>query len=285
LVNKIGITGADGFIGKRLVSRLEEGRARVKLFDRKKHFLDDVGSLVDFADGCGVIVHLAGVTKIPDPDVYKTNVLGTVNLLRAVEVNGKKPLLIFPSTAGVYEAARRGLVKTERSKIKPENEYSMSKLLCENLLRFYVSRNVCDALVLRISNVYGSGISANKHSVVATFMELVKSGKTVTLHRGGRQTRDFVHVDDVVDAFVRAIGSEEGGFEVMNISSNEEISIFGLVKLLEEISGDEVKVAYLEDGRGGYWNVSNRKAFRLLGCKPKVSFEKGLRDLWQENYG
>ena len=136
--------------------------------------------------------------------------------------------------------------------------------------------------MLRFGNVYGPG-STRKGSVVAKFLRQALAGETLTVYGDGTQTRDFIHVDDLVDAIRRALEVEEGG-EVFQIATGSETTVNEIVdavrKALAEI-GRRVDVVYTEPRRGEVFRnfADVRKAERVLGWRARYrDIEAGIRD-------
>lgn len=283
-MQKILITGAGGFVGSHLVSRLKKLKnTRLKTLDREKHSLEDKKSLLGLVDGCDLIFHLAAINNPISSELFKINTLGTANILEAIKEKAPRSRLVFPSTFAVYRTPNKGEKVTENFELAPRNRYGLSKLLTEEIVRYYSNIEGIKSVILRLSNVYGPGIEPFRHSVVATFFDLIKKGKPLTINGDGRQTRDFVYIDDIVDALVASAGLKSN-FEVVNACSGEEISIKALVGAVGEVIGKRVRVTYQKAdlSGGGFWRGDNAKAKKVLGWKPKTDFKLGLKKTWEK---
>lgn len=273
------VTGATGFIGGHLVKALKKKKVRVKIFDRKRHSLSDVNSLLDLVDSCDTAFHLAAINNPDSPDLFKVNVLGTANLLEAISKFSRGCRIVYPSTIGICRIPNKGEVVNETCEVHPRNKYVLSKFLSEELIRYYSDVEDVTAVILRISNVYGPEDKVGR-SITANFIEGIKNGKEITLYGNGSQTRDFVYVDDLVEAMIKAgLSRLKDNLVTVNICSGEETSLKTLISLIEELSGKKALVVRKNPNvsGGGFWRGDNRLASQLLGWRPKVALREGLR--------
>lgn len=276
-MERVAITGADGFIGSRIVELLAaEGICEVRPFNHSRHNLMDPESLKILLRGCRWVIHLAGVSNPLSPDVYKINVDGTDNLLRAIADTKPAPVLIFASSFAVYKVPKKGDLVDEKYPVEPRNRYGESKLAAERLIAACSRKDGIKALILRISNVYGPGILPGRHSVVANFIDALARGQEIKITGDGTQTRDFIYIDDVARAFVSTL-EESRNFDILNICSGKETSINSLLNLLQRYTGNEGKTAYVPGNEvGGFWRGDNAEARKILGWLPRFSLEDGL---------
>lgn len=273
------MTGSTGFIGSHLVSRLKQEGIEPKLFDRKLYSLEDKNSLVEFVRDCDTVFHLAAINDPSDPEVFKVNVLGTANLLDVVKTAGANPKVIFTSTIGVYKPPEKGRIVDEMYEISPRNRYTLSKLLCEELFKYSSRVESVNSVILRLSNVYGPGDRVGR-SVTSNFLDAAKKGSPLILYGSGDQTRDFVFIDDVIEALLLAASTDlDMNPSVINICSGEETSIKKLASLVKEISEKKVNIVQKDPNvsGGGFWRGSNELAHKLLNWTPAVSLEEGLK--------
>lgn len=279
---KVLVTGANGFIGEHLVACLsQKNDVQLRIFDRQKHSLEDVESLKELAEGSTHVFHLAGITNSADPHLFKVNVLGTLNLLEVLAEQAPEARLVFSSSFAVYKVPKSGEKIDENFPLQLRNKYGLSKLLAEEIIQFYAEVGKVNAAILRLSNVYGLGMPPFKHSVVATIFKLIEEGKEITIDGDGSQTRDFIFVEDVVEAMVlTAFNTRLGNLMVINICSGEETSLNDLIREIEEVTGERANISYnrkADSSKGGFWQGDNVLAKRLLSWEPKVFLEKGLR--------
>ena len=290
------VTGGCGFIGSNLVRRLAGRGGRVRILDDLSVGTRDnlppspdvelvVGDIRDAAvvaravDGVEAIVHLAASTGVPDsvrdPTTdFDTNVLGTFHLLRAGVAASVRRFVFASSNAAVGEHPPP---VDERCLPRPISPYGAGKLAGEGYCAAFAAAYGLTAFVLRFSNVYGP-YSTHKTSVVARFIREGLEKDAVTVYGDGRQTRDFLYVEDLcsaVDGALRATGSGD----VFQIASGTETTVLRLVELVREVSGRDFKIVFAPARPGDIArNVSDiGKATRLLGYRPTVRLEDGLR--------
>jgi len=275
---KILVTGGSGFIGSHLVNNLVERGAEVIVLDNltsgdKKNVDKDVtfieGNIRDEDDvkkairDCDVVFHLAALTNVRgtnEREIYKTNFLGSRNVFNIAKENGCK--IIFTSSAAVYGNSSPS---KEEDECKPISEYGMSKLRAEKLLS--------DAFVVRLFNVYGPG----GHGVVNIFCEKILQKATMPVY-GGHQTRDFVHVADVVDALL--LGIDNKG--IYNVASGSDTTIMGLITMIKNISGAELKLKHEPENKLDIkHSVADIKKIKKLGWEPKIDLFDGIKDILQ----
>lgn len=236
------------------------------------------------AHGADVIVHLAANTgvlpSLEDPRAdCSANVVGTLNMLEAAREQSVQHFVLASSGAVLGEQTPP---IHEHKVPKPLSPYGASKLAGEGYCSVYSACFGIRTAALRFGNVYGPG-SALKNSVVAKFIKQALRGERLVIFGDGTQTRDFIYIDDLVDAIVRAAALEEGG-EVFQIATNRETSVNEVAQLLSdlirEMAGREVDIDYTQPRTGeilrNYADVS--KAARMLGWRPQWSLRDGLRE-------
>jgi len=240
----------------------------------------------------GIAARLSGVTHVfhlaalisayeslEQPDRYlTTNVFGTLRVLELCK-GFNQPRVVFASTSGIYGNAE-SVVKRETDLPNPATVYAATKLSCEQLLTLYRERYGFDDVSLRFFNVYGPGQSP-KHpyaNVTCRFSRAAAVGEAVDLYGDGAQTRDFVFIDDVVDAIVAA-ATKPTASRVYNIGTGRDASIADLLSKVQELSGARLTVrkhaAWANDIRHIRADIS--LAGRELGFAPKVGLDEGLQ--------
>lgn len=313
------ITGGCGFIGTRLIRVLvAAGGHRIRVLDNLSEgsretlskvcafneVQGEVGSLADAdpgavelvvgdirtaadaraaARGAEVIVHLAANTgvgpSVEDPrSDCEANVLGTLNMLEAARHEGVWRFVFASSGAPVGECEPP---IHEELPAHPVSPYGASKLAGEAYCSaFYRSFGVA-TVALRFSNVYGPGSGA-KQSVVARFIRRALAGEDLEIYGDGLQTRDFLFVDDLVQAVLRAAVAEEVGGEAFQVATGEGTTLLELVETLvgrlEKAGVEGTRVTHtgtrVGDVRFNYSDTS--KAARVLGWGARVGLEEGL---------
>ncbi len=248
------VTGGNGFIGSNLVDRLKSLGHKVLVIDNLSatsnenfYYSSDVVSYrADITDyrrtrelynGVDYVFHLAAESRIEqtlaNPSLcMKTNVEGTTNVLQCAKEAFVKRV-IFSSTSAIYEG--NYLPQAESDPENCLNPYSMSKFLGEKLCKYY--SDFVDTVSLRYFNVYGPREPTKGHyaPVVGLFLRQAANGENITVTGDGLQRRDFVHVDDIVEANIRAMQyKEELKGTILNVGTGVNISILDLAKFVSD---------------------------------------------------
>ena len=294
--HKIFISGAGGYIGQHLFKYLSEHDVECIAFTRRErpsYFTEGIwiqGNILDYEhlkqamQGCTKIVHLAcsGLRESFDNirSDFLVNGLGTVNVLQAShenEISG----VIYISTEQVY-GNNIDLPLKESTIPKPDSPYATSKLIGESYCSIYDKlHNLCPT-VLRVFNVYGSRINAMRRRTVENiFIENIKKGNDLVV-QSRDESRDFIHIDDVVQAIVLAINSRIK-HEIINIGSGRETTILALAHTLKEITQGNVKIMQMDKGKEYRQQADTHKAQMLLNFVAKTDLRNGLSEL-VENY-
>jgi len=309
------ITGGCGFIGTALAARLLREGQPVRVVDNlsvgSREDLAGVGPFVErpaagltaewaplellvadirdaetaiaAARGAQVIVHLAANTgvipSIEDPvsDCHN-NVLGTLNYLEAARRNGVGRFVFASSGAPLGEQEPP---LHEEKVPRPISPYGASKLAGEGYCSAYFGSYGVTSSVLRFGNIYGPG-SARKQSVVAKFLRRALAGEVLEVFGDGNQTRDFIYIDDIVDAIHRAASVPGIKAEVFQIASQQEHTVNEIAAIVRELvavrSGRSVQLIH-EPARAGevlrnYSDIG--KAKKVLGFAPRVALREGI---------
>lgn len=290
---KAVVTGGAGFIGSHLVDGLVEAGYDVHVIDnlcagKKEHidpkaklYIKDIRSFVEIApifEGADVVFHLAALPQvqgsIDDPaTTHEVNVTGTLNVLMAAS-RAKVRRFVFTSSAAVY-GDQDTMPLSEEMESTPKSPYGLHKYIGEIYSKLWNTVYGMETVSLRYFNVYGprQSVDGSYPLVIAKFMDLKKKGKPLTIVGTGEQTRDFVHVSDIVRANLRAAESSNvGKGEVMNIGSGKETS----VKAVAELIGGMVEYipARFEPSHSV---ASIARAKEYLGWEPSMTLEKGIK--------
>jgi UDP-glucose 4-epimerase len=283
------VTGGAGFIGSNLVDALVARGDEVVVVDNlssgKRENVNSAAQLVEadirsasMPDG-DVVFHLAAQADVPTsvskPDFdAEVNVVGTVRVLQAA---GGTPV-VFSSTGGaIYGECERPA--REDDPRRPLSPYGTAKLAGEEYLATWNRLHGTAHTALRFGNVYGPRQEAGlEGGVVAIFLEAMAAGEETKIFGDGRQTRDFVHVDDIVRALLAAPGTGS----VFNIGSGRETSVLELHERCRAVAGDDRQPS-MEEAREGDVQRSTLDVSRAadeLGWRPEVGLDEGLRRTW-----
>ena len=290
---RILITGGAGFIGHHLVKELskefevvvldnlstgrfenigkyETGFIRGNIYDNEK--LEEI-----IQEGFDYIFHLAAQVSVKKSFEYpvldmKTNILGTLNLLKYAEKYDVKKLVYF-SSAAVYGNPQY-LPIDENHLTNPLSPYGLSKLTAEKYCGFFD----VPCVILRLFNVYGTGQQIENAGVISRFIDNIKNNRPVEIFGDGNQSRDFIHVNDVVEVAKLSL-KHEG---IFNIGSGEGITINELIEKLFCFTKKDFKQLYHEKKTGEIIkSVANiEKAKNIIGWKPNVKLDDGLKELF-----
>ncbi|MES0488512.1 MAG: NAD-dependent epimerase/dehydratase family protein [Leptospirales bacterium] len=311
------ITGGCGFIGTALITRIlkENPEAGIRVLDNlsvgsrndlsavgefKEIIVADtngspqgiellVGDIRDIfecktaATGVDVIVHLAANTGV-GPSVenpvfdMECNVNGTLNMLEAAREKSIAQFVFASSGAPVGEVEPP---IHEEIAPHPVSPYGASKLAGEGYCSAYFQTFEVRTVALRFGNVYGPG-SKHKSSVVAKFIRQALEGETCEVYGDGKQTRDFIYIDDLLEAVILAAEFEDGG-EVFQIATSRESTVNEVVEMikqeLKEIGNIDMKLVYGERRLGDVLrNFSDTtKAKNVLGWDPEHTLKDGIQ--------
>ena len=268
---RIGITGASGFIGSRLLAAFRERGETVSAFRRKKSPSFDSSCFKNFVQDKDVIYHLAGVNRASGSEVVMGNLLATLHLTQAILESGSKARIIFASSSQVYEPGQRYPIKESRP-AKPITLYGIAKRAAEDVIVW----SGLNCLILRIANVYGPGCRPYHNSAVATFCHQAVRGQTLTINGDGSQGRDFVYIDDVIECLWLAREGKPGTY---NVSSGKIVS---LKRLVDEIRREvlSLNVEYHKDVDAGApsYSCDGSRFMKEYRWKPKTSLRQGVQE-------
>jgi len=301
------VTGGAGFIGSHLAEKLVQGGHHVTILDnfstgRKDNLnnieksgftlietdISDLESIYDFFKNTDWVFHLAAladiVPSITQPAKYhKSNVDGTLAVLEASRLNGVKRFVYAASSScyGIPDA----YPTSENEEIFPLYPYAFTKYIGEQYCFFWSKVYKLPVVSLRLFNVFGSRArtAGTYGAVMGVFLAQKLAGLPFTVVGDGTQKRDFIHVSDIVDAFIKAADCETNN-EVFNVGSGNPQSINTLVSLL----GGEKTYIPKRPGEPDCTWADISKIKKMLGWAPRVVFEDGVKlmlkniDYWKE---
>lgn len=297
MLKKCLVTGGAGFIGSHLVRRLLEDGAKVTVVDNLsegkwgnlpvhpnliKRKVSILENMAPFVAGKEVIFHLAAIPRlqrsVAEPwQTHRVNVDGTLNLLLEAKKHKVKKF-IFSSSSSVY-GNKNKVPFTEDMKPYPLVPYSLQKVMAEEYCQMFSKLWGLETVSLRYFSVYGPRMNPDSPYalVIPKFIKLMSQGKAPIINGDGSHARDFTFVDDVVEASILAAKSNLSG-EIINIGAGSSISVNKVVRTLNKLLGKSIKPIYGPAVcEPKITLASNAKAKKLLGWKPKVKFEDGLK--------
>ncbi len=294
---KILVTGGAGFIGSHLVDRLiQEGHDVVVVdnlstgkrrnLNRSAEFYKlDIQSprleRVFRRERPALLMHLAAqmdVRRSVEDPIYdaQVNILGTLNVLEQAVRHGTRKV-VFASSGGAIYGEQETFPASEAHPTHPASPYGISKLSGEQYLAYYQRVSGIQYVSLRYANVYGPRQDPHGEAgVVAIFAQKLLSREQPIINGNGRQTRDFVYVEDVVEANLAAMGKEVQG--IYNVGTGQETSVNDLFRILADMTDPGCKELHGPAKKGEQIRsvVDGSKLRRELGWEPKVSLQEGL---------
>ena len=307
--NRILVTGGSGFIGSTLVDLLiNKGHSVIVIDDLSTglssnhnksatYINQDLCRYIDHPEeiitvlqehNIDTVYHLAASANvflsINNPEkVYKINVLASIVLVRACKKTGVKKL-VFASTAAVFGEPKY-LPVDEDHDTSPISPYGLSKLGFEQYLNYFSIDTDMSITVFRLPNVYGPRQRPDlEGGVIAIFYGLMKQSQPIHMFGDGQQTRDWVYVDDIANAFYKALKNHEK-FNIFLLGSNTETSLNDLVACLVNVTGYQENPQYGAIRAGDIKNMvmTYSKAQQSLNWTPGTTLSEGIAKLAKEN--
>lgn len=291
------VTGGTGFIGRILVSRLQEiPGATVVVLSRtgrpnsceglvwvtaaldqltRQTWLDYGIEKIDFVFHLGAYTPKKQGEANEIDEIYKGNLLGTRALLESLPSVPSK--FLFSSTLDVYSRLHQDQTLTEDSRLEPASLYGASKMFCEKLVRLHADKYGYGCAILRFGHIYGPGEDAYSKLIPQTIRAMLK-GEHPIIFGDGSIRRDFMFVGDAVEATIRAARSPDHEVGPINIVSGKSQSVREVVDIIFSVSGSVAAPKYREAAAGGTsLEFSADRMFDVLGTWSLCTLESGLR--------
>jgi UDP-glucose 4-epimerase len=293
------ITGAAGFLGAPLANRLvEEGNMVVGLDDLStgnpdrllpkvnliRGDVNDRPKLWSLLQEVDCVYHLAARVIVPESVLYpreysQVNVGGTVSLMEAMRDVGVRRV-VFISSGSIYGNQNTQPLK-ETARPNPRSPYAVSKLSAEYYVRTIGDLWGIETVCLRVFNAYGPGqrMPPSYSPLIPHCLKQAVENGTIIIHGDGKQSRDYVYVDDVVNAMVGAATSPKVNHLIINVGSGVETCVNDLVRLVLEVTGHSPQIISNLQHEGGpsRMRADITLAKSKLGYKPRVSLKEGLQ--------
>jgi nucleoside-diphosphate-sugar epimerase len=309
----VAVTGAAGYIGSRVVWQLQRDHPDWNIVALDNFYLGDVrengdvsvehvdirnrSELESALEGSDVVLHLAAISGVDDcdtkPDLaYDVNVVGTANVAWFCEKTGTP--LAFPFSMAVIGDPDSFPITVEMER-DPLNWYGETKVLGERVIET-MAEGSFPAHLFMISNLYGAHEvgrrEVSKNTVINFFVNRALDGATLTVYEPGSQSRNFVHVKDVANAFCLSVEAlvdeEETGVEEFEIASEEDPSVMAVAELVQSAAREErgldVDVVLVENPRSAEtmvesFGVSTERIADVLGWEPAETVEASIHEL------
>jgi nucleoside-diphosphate-sugar epimerase len=296
------VTGGAGFIGSNIVDALVKQGESVRVLDNcatgrlsnLKAIIDQIelvqGDIRDLAlvreavKDIDYIFHQAALPSVArsvdDPiTTNEINITGTLNIFVAAR-DEKVKRVVYASSSSVYGDSNV-LPKREDMPADPLSPYAVSKYTGEQYCKVFYSIYGLETVILRYFNVFGQRQNPNSQysAAIPIFIKAFLDGKSPTIYGDGEQSRDFTFVENVVSANLLACHADGIAGEVFNIAYGKHISLNDLILTIKNLLNSSVKPVYEQARKGDVQHslADISKAQRLLGYKPKVDLEEGLR--------
>jgi UDP-glucose 4-epimerase len=288
---RILVTGGSGFIGGALAKSLcEEADVRVLDIDPDSSLPDSVefveGDVRDQATvdaaaaDVDVILHQAALVSVEESiarpvESHAINTTGTLQVLEAAREHDVR--VVVASSAAIYGNPDRVPI-AESAPLVPTSPYGVDKLAVDHYVRLYHELYDVDAVALRYFNVYGPGQAGSDYAaVIDVFMGQARAGEPITVEGDGKQTRDFVHVDDVVRANRLAATTSNVG-TAYNVGTGESVSVNDLAVAVKNAVGSDAEIVHVEAREGDIRRsrADLSRANAQLGYAPSVALDTGL---------
>jgi len=301
-IGKALVTGGAGFIGSNLVDALLKEGAGVKVLDNlstgrlenlehverqiefKQGDIRDLETVKSICHGCDIVFHQAAVVSVPqtvgDPLMSAAvNDMGTLNVLEAARVAGVKRVVLASSCA-VYGDDPE-LPKQEHMLVRPQSPYAVQKYTSEMNAGLYYELYGFETVCLRYFNVFGprQDPTSPYSGVISIFMACAAQGRQPVIYGDGGQYRDFVFVNDVVNANLLAATADKAKGGVFNIGTGQFVTINALWKKISAMVGIDLRPLYADPRAGDILEsvADIDRARTALGYEVGYAFDDGLR--------
>lgn len=287
---KILVTGGSGFIGSNLTAKLEQLGTDITIFDLGKG--DDIENSTKLEEivkkKFDIIYHLAGFSgsNISNQNITKSfriNTFATTTLCRLVLKHSPKTKVILSGSRLEYGQPQY-LPVDEKHPTNPTSAYGLSKLAATQMGLIYNKKYGLDVTIFRTSNVYGPHKNQEfaGYNVINNFIDMAKNDKILTIYGNGNQERDYIYIDELVDAFILAVKDPKiSSGQIYNLGFGKGIKFKEMIALiLNKVGKGKIKhtkwpKSYEVVETGSY--VSDiSKIKKHLGFVPKISFEEGI---------
>ena len=275
-MDSILVTGSSGFIGSKVIEKLDKSQIITDSNNSKRIDLQNVNEVLKI-DSADIVIHLGG--KIPSKelqwkDYFNNNVSGTFNILEyCIKKKVKKLIYISSYVYGNPEYCPID----ENHPINPHNAYSASKFYGEQLCKHYCDKSDLSVIILRPFNIFGE--SMNEGFLLTNLINSLKTGeKNIIINKNSK--RDFLHIDDFVDLILK-IKDYDCKFEIFNAGSEISLSFEDIIKKIEYLTSKKLNLKYLEDEEIFISDIRAdiSKIKDKLNWEPKIKFEEGLKKM------
>ena len=304
---RVAITGGSGYIAGALLAALTNSNTSVLRVSRSllpevsgintlQADLSEPGAWETIVEEADIIFHLSGNTSIyaaaKDPvDSLRSTLLPILHLINAAQKRKKKPRVVFASTVTLY-GLKKELPVDETRSLAPATIYDLHKFFSEEQLKLASQQNILEPVIMRLANVYGpsSGSSSSKdRGILNRIVKQAMAGEKLSIYGDGNYIRDYIHINDVVAAFLTAGLADNISGEAFNVSTGIGITVAEAFNLaadkVEKLKGVKSCICFVEwpDGSDPLerrdFIGDNRKLQRMTGGIPQINLEQGIDSL------
>ena len=282
-MQKILITGGSGYLGSKLVAELQKKGYEVEVFDEPKD-IQLLEELEEAIKGKDVVYHLAALAQIdytdehPD-ETFNVNVIGTNNVCEICAENNV--LLNFISTSCIYGEPLE-IPSREDSLINPTDTYAMSKAAGEYIVKMWGLAKGLRYNIIRTGTSYGPSTDKGMRTdmCIQKFLLDSRKGEPLVIYGDGKQTRNFIHLNDLIRGFI-AITEKGIEGETINLAGKEIISVDDIANFAIKL-GVSNQIIYKPERKDDFrnQNIYLGKAFKLLNWQPEVRFAEGIEEFY-----
>ncbi len=276
---KVAITGSNGFIGGYLVNKLSDINIPTVLIDQSTGIdilkMDQLTKVPKF----DTLIHLAALTYVPDSykrphEFYLTNISGLINTIELCRLYNAKMIFFSSYVYGVPQY----LPIDELHPLSPFNPYAQSKIIGEEICQAYHRDFNVPIIIFRPFNIYGKG--QHEDFIIPSILKQLKSGK-IRL-KDPKPKRDYIHIEDIVDACLKALLYSKTNFEIFNLGFGKSFSIAEIIDNIMQITQLKVEINFSNEVRPHEVQdtvACIKKANQLLDWYPTFDIYEGLKKL------
>lgn len=287
---KIFITGVESFIGHYLLDILQKKNFQVLGIDNKKKNsftkkfnINNKNLFKIIPQNCDCLIHLAAVStsnsfKKNLSKSFEINVNGTFDVMQAA-IKKKVKQIIFASSEWVYGEEKSSKIKNEKNTIsiqKISSDYTLSKILGEQIAEYYSAKNKINCTILRFGIVYGPRIKNINISAVESIIGTIMSKKKLVI--GSKKTaRRFIYVTDLCEAIYKSIGTK--GIVKFNVTGDKLVNLDMIQKEVIKNLGKKIKIIEKNKSSFNIRNIDNKSFKKITKWKPKIDIHRGVKNI------
>lgn len=285
------VLGGTGFIGQNVVQKFVENGHKVSLIihenipenltkvkDKLIIFYGNIldkNTIMDAFKNQDIVVNLVGQICKDMNLFYNLNIVGALNVLELCIENSINNIILLSSSL-VYGESDETPSK-ELDLPDPKTNYALTKLITENIYTYFARGYNFNLRILRLSNVYGPN---KKNGYIYNIINAMEKNDEIIILNDGKQSRDFIYIDDAVDGIIKAIENLPKGVEIFNISTSKKVNLLEVISMIEKELPEKAKIRFVQDNAYNekcVW-ADNNKAKSVFGFSPKIHLKLGIKN-------